>query len=109
MILWLCRTAPVQVKCSETFLTAIFNSPLMPIIIQLYILATFGYLILSRSLSDFRSDKLLRSVSLLLVYAGILRVLLGLNLQLLLFFHQSVFLAFTLFVPGAYLCLRNYV
>ena len=80
----------------------------MPIIIQLYILTSFGYIILSRPVKDFLSNTLLRWVSSLLLYAGIMRVLLALNPQLPLFFHESVFLAYTLFVPGAYLCLRNF-
>jgi AraC-like DNA-binding protein len=97
------------VKYSETLFDCILKTLIMPIIIQLYILTTFGFIVLSRSLKDFLSDKLLRSVCFLLVYAGILRVLLGLNPQLPLFFHESVFLAFALFVPGSYLCLRNFV
>jgi len=80
----------------------------MPIIIQLYILATFGYIILSRPVKDFLSFRLLRWVSCLLLYAGIMRVLLAFNPQLPLFFHESVFMAYILFVPGAYLCLRNF-
>src|SRR5215217_7425521 len=81
----------------------------MPIIVQLYILATFGYLILSGSIKEILSDKWVKRVFFLLVYAGTLRVILGLNPQLPLFFHESVFLAYALFVPGAYLCLRNFV
>src|SRR5215204_2739781 len=81
----------------------------MTIIIQLYILATCGYIILSRHLKDFISVRLLTSISFLLVYAALLRVVLAFNPELPLFFHASVFLAYTVFVPGIYLCLRNFV
>src|SRR5688572_20797978 len=79
----------------------------MPTIIQFYILTAFGYIFFSRSLKDLFADKLLRTVSLLLLYVGVWRVLLGLYPQLPLFFHESVLLAYALFVPGTYLCLRN--
>lgn len=81
----------------------------MTIIIQLYILITCGYIILSRPLNDFISVKLLRWVFVLLVYATFVRVGLALNPDFPLFFHVSVFLAYTFFVPGIYLCVRNFV
>jgi len=91
------------------FLTAPFNKAFMPIIVQLYILTAFGYIVLSHSIKDIFSDNLLKKVLFLLVYAGSLRVVLGINPQLPYFFHASVFLAYALFAPGAYLYLRNFI
>ena len=81
----------------------------MPIIVQLYILTAFVYIVLSRSIKDILSDNLLKKVFLLLVYAGTVRLILGLNPDLPFFFHASVFLAYAVFVPATYLCLRNSV
>ena len=81
----------------------------MPIIVQLYILTAFIYIVLSRSIKDILSDNLLKKVFFLLLYAGTVRLILGLNPELPFFFHASVFLAYALFVPATYLCLRNSV
>jgi len=81
----------------------------MPTIVQLYILTAVGYIILSHSLRDILSHSLLKTVFLLALYAVGLRVVLGLNPELPYFLQASVFLAYALFAPGAYLYLRNFV
>jgi AraC-like DNA-binding protein len=79
----------------------------MPIIVQLYLLTTFSYIILSQSIARIFSDGLLKIVFLLVAYAGTVRIVLGLNPELPFIMHASVFFAYALFVPGAYLFLRN--
>jgi AraC-like DNA-binding protein len=81
----------------------------MPTIVQLYILTAVGYIILSHSLRDILAHNFLKTVFLLAVYAVGLRVVLGLNPELPYFFQASVFLAYALFAPAAYLYLRNFV
>ena len=81
----------------------------MPLIVQLYVLTVSCYLILSCSIKEILSDNLLKKVFFVLAYAATLRVLLGLNLELPFFFHDSVFLAYSLFVPGAYVSMRNVI
>jgi len=79
----------------------------MQTLVQLYVFTGFTYIILSLSAKDILSDKLLKPALLLIIYAGIIRIALGLGLQLPFFFHVSVFLAYALFTPGIYLYLRN--
>lgn len=81
----------------------------MSIIVQLYILVVLRYIILLRSAKDILSDNQLRNVFAVLAYALILRVTLGFNVELPFIFHESIFLAYALFVPSAYLYLRHYV
>src|SRR5215204_3377727 len=91
------------------FLTAIANTLFMPIIVQMYVLTVIGFIILTRTITDIRSDRLLRKVLFILAYAGVIRLALGLDLPLPTFFHDSIFLAYALFAPGAYLSLRNFI
>src|SRR4051794_20673014 len=81
----------------------------MSIIVQLYILIVIQYLILLKPMKEILADNLFRKVFFFLLYASALRLTFGFNIRLSLFFHESVFLAYALFVPGAYLCLRNFV
>jgi AraC-like DNA-binding protein len=81
----------------------------MPLIVQLYVLTISGYLIISCSKKDILSNSLLKKVFVVLIYAAGLRVALGLNLAIPVIFQDSVFLAYSLFVPGAYLCMRNLI
>jgi AraC-like DNA-binding protein len=81
----------------------------MPLIVQLYILTSFIYIILVHPIKGILSDNFLKIVLGLVAYAGILRIALGLDLHLPFFFHSSIFLAYALFAPGAYLYIRNSV
>jgi len=81
----------------------------MPTIVQLYILTAVGYIVLSHSLRDILSHRLPKTVFLLALYAIGMRVVLGFNPDLPYFLQASVFLAYSLFAPGAYLYLRNFV
>jgi len=64
-------------------------------------------IILSRSVKNPFSDKVLRTVLALMIYAGGARVALGLNPELPFIFHASVILTYALLTPGIYLYLRN--
>jgi AraC-like DNA-binding protein len=79
----------------------------MQILIQLYVLTSFMLIILSRSAKNPFSDKLLKTVLALMIYAGGSRVALGLDPDLPFFFHASVILTYALLTPGIYLYLRN--
>src|SRR5881398_117160 len=79
----------------------------MPILIQLFVLTTVACIFFSRPVNSFFSDRLLNAILVLMVYAGISRLTIGLEPEVPYFFHGSVILAFALFTPGIYLYLRN--